>query len=162
MYRPLRIECYKILFSGKKPYCDLNEFEIDKKVIGSAYDFNSQNESFLIEEIVFEPKAKLMKTVPISIRPLVQDCTVDILWGKSLKDRLEFLLRCLNSNKLISYFYENDRAIIKSHFDEHFIVPCLVLRYLLKYLILCSKDIDAFLTTFVWIARNPYNNKVNI
>ena len=98
----------------------------------------------------------------MKINPIREDFNIKKLWQKSLHDKYDQFLYCLNSSRLISvYFFEDDKFTGKSNFDEIFHVPCLILRYLIvqNYLILCVNDIQAFLLTFVWIQKYGYSSK---
>lgn len=159
IYRPIRTYCYRVMFSGVKPY-DIfsHDYKTDRQMYASAYEAKKSrnSESFTIDEIAYEPKNKIMKVVPVTVFPLSDEYNINKLLKRPPRDRLELLLHSLRSSDLISAFYVDTNSSANNlKFDNKFVVPCLVLRYLLlkNYMILCFNDIEAFLWTFIWTSR---------
>ena len=159
---------YRIMFSGMKIYFETpssSESESDMNNNNNNQhqpQHEHKNEKIIIEEILYDTKEKKMKSIQMKIDPITEDFNIKKLWQKSLSYKYEQFLYCLNSSRLFSfYFFEDDRYIGNSNFDEIFHVPCLILRYLIvqNYLILCVSDIQAFLLTFVWIHKYGCSSK---
>ncbi len=69
-----------------------------------------------------------MKKIQMKINPITEDFNIKKLWQKSLHDKYEQFLYCLNSSLLISvYFFEDDKYTGKSNFDEIFNLQLLLL-----------------------------------
>jgi hypothetical protein len=139
LYEPVREFCYSILFGMKRNY------EL-------KYGHNSPEPSTVrVHEIRLDLDSNQRAIKELSIKSF-EHLSINSLWDRTSarKFRLDHFLDSIKCKNLCEQIYS--KAI-----HGNYIVPCLVLRYILmKTSYLTLKDIQAFATTFTMLYK--YNS----
>ena len=77
------------------------------------------------------------------------------LWLKDPGSKIEYFCKCVSAQSLTKAFQDKFSKIRDFIIDFNFVLPCMVLRYMISNgELLCQSDIDAFLVSFVYIFKN--------
>ncbi len=144
IFRPIRVYLYSLIFSG----LDLNRLH----QANNSTNTISCQDRITVEEFVYNPDTERVDTIPITVCPLNNAFTLEDLWKNQTNERMAYFLRSISNQDMMGTFDFQPYVRKQKFSDVSLFIPCCAIRYLIReHRLLCLKDIDAFLLTFVFI-----------
>ena len=107
---------------------------------------------FAIEEVSYDAETRKIKKESVTVEPHSRYFDLFGLWTDELDSRLYFFCDSLGESQDIERITPVEKMGL--------VVPCLVLRYVLKTTWhLCSKDLDALVLTLSYVSK--FTNEVD-
>jgi len=150
IFRPIRKYLYSIIFSG------LNLKRLYQA--NTSIDTISCRDLIKVEEFVYNPDTELVETIQIVVCPLNKKSTLEDLWTRNVSTRMRYFLNSISNQDKIDTLRRRSSAMSICLFR---VAPSgTSFKSIQEHKLLCLKDIDAFLLTFVFIKLQD-SSKIN-
>lgn len=126
---------------------DQRTYNFYKDIREKAYSvlFTGTESIVYVNEIVYDLERKITFENQVKVKPYFDEKPLAQIWTCERNDRFRIFLECMHQREMLDVNIDID-------YSNQFIVPCLVLRYmLLKNKDLTQLDIKAFLATFEFL-----------